>query len=85
VFRLDSLELGDTAVKVGFQRELAVEAEMMATVRHAYILPVLGLLTDCDQPSNPDETGYMVMKCAGSTLRDTLRRDRSASLSCCLI
>jgi len=75
---LSSLELGDTAMKVGYLSCLQAEADMMDSVSHAHILPAHAVLTDSQEP----DKAYMVMRRAGPDLQTLLLRGRCAPLPC---
>ncbi len=79
MWNLDSLALGQVAMKSGWQRDLHEEAQMAGAVRHAHILPVLAVLTERGQDFEPDKAGHLAMQRAGPTLRSILRQRRSLS------
>ncbi len=79
MWKLDSVALGQVAMKSGWQRDLGVEVQMAGAVRHAHILPVLAVLTERGQGFQPDKEGHLAMQRAGPTLRSILKQRRSFS------
>ena len=77
VYKLDSVALGQVAIKSGLQRDLHLDAQMAGAVRHAHILPVLAVLTERGQGFEPDKEGFLAMQRAGCTLRSILHQRRS--------
>ncbi len=79
VYKLDSVALGQVAIKSGWQRDLHLEAQMAGAVRHAHILPVLAVLTEGGHDFEPDKAGHLAMQRASPTLRSILKQRRSLS------
>ena len=57
-----------TFVKVGFQKHIIPEAEMIASMRHPGVVQVFGVISKADVKPGPKQLGYMVLERLGPSI-----------------